>query len=841
MAEAIGFAILSATTAAEIGAVVGVSAATVASVTGSAVILAGSLAISALTAPDTRQKVAGQQFSVKQPLPSRRRAWGAIKLSGPFVAWDRAGGAMYTAIYLCEGPIGRFREFWLDDVKTALAAGSLVGVSGVKPWDDFVTIEARLGTASQPVVGLLQALSYWSSDYRLDGCAYVAMRAQSPPQKKFSERFPSGTWPSVRAVIEGARVRDVSDPAQTSDPNTWLWSDRAAPVIRDHITHPKWGMGVPDALIDDASFAAFGALCNETITAKDGTAYPRYYLGGTHDLATDPADTLQGMLDACDGRLYLTPAGRIGITGGRYIAPEVTIRQGDVTKVGQIRQGSGKRAAFNRLKISYVSPPHDFQQVEGDPWDDLAAQDEAGEILEADFARPWVQNHNQLRRLAKIHTARQNPRWRITGLVTNRGGLPALFEDTVQVDLPRYGIVGPFEVQRAVASGDGATCVFDLVSIDPTAWTFDPATEEGTAPPLPNVNVEAPLPTPQNLVVLVERRTVNGTTSAVFLRLVAAEPARSDLSLIGRYRRVGDTAWIDMAPEGENRASLVSSVLADGESYEAEGAIATYGRARQSDWTPAGGSPIQAIADTTAPAAPTYSSATLSGATATHAVRQSPSANARSVRLLRALGYGKVLADAAVIDTRNLGPNQELTLSDTIDLGFYQWWLRAANGSGALSDADGPRSLVRLLPADNLLTAPSDFANAAWTKTNTTAASSGTAPDGSPASLLSETTATGVHQVAQTVSGLTSSNRYRASIAVRASGRTRLSFVLADSSGSAFVAMVANLSAGTFTTTSAGSVVTAGACQRAPKSPQLWAFKIPWPAGSVRIGDQPAV
>ncbi|WP_348532360.1 hypothetical protein [Methylorubrum aminovorans] len=32
-----------------------------------------------------------------------------------------------------------------------------------------------------------------------------------------------------------------------------------------------------------------------------------------------------------------------------------------------------------------------------------------------------------------------------------------------------------------------------------------------------------------------------------------------------------------------------------------------------------------------------------------------------------------------------------------------------------------------------------------------------------------------------------------------------------------------------------------GVCQRAPKSPQLWAFKIPWPAGSVRIGDQPAV
>lgn len=30
-------------------------------------------------------------------------------------------------------------------------------------------------------------------------------------------------------------------------------------------------------------------------------------------------------------------------------------------------------------------------------------------------------------------------------------------------------------------------------------------------------------------------------------------------------------------------------------------------------------------------------------------------------------------------------------------------------------------------------------------------------------------------------------------------------------------------------------------CQRAPKSPHLWAFKIPYPAGSMVIGDQPAI
>lgn len=30
-------------------------------------------------------------------------------------------------------------------------------------------------------------------------------------------------------------------------------------------------------------------------------------------------------------------------------------------------------------------------------------------------------------------------------------------------------------------------------------------------------------------------------------------------------------------------------------------------------------------------------------------------------------------------------------------------------------------------------------------------------------------------------------------------------------------------------------------CQRAPKSPHLWAFKIPYPAGSIVIGDQPTI
>ena len=426
------------------------------------------------------------------------------------------------------------------------------------------------------------------------------------PEKFFQKVYESGSWPQPRAVLHASKVRNVNDPAQTSDPATWAWSDNAALCIRDFLTLPTGSMQVPEELIDDDSFRAMADLCAEPIVNRYGNTYPRYFLAGTYDLTDEPADVLQGMLDACDGRLFLTSDGKIGIAGGRYVPPDVTIGQGAVISIGSLEVGSGKRATFNRLKTSFVSWVHDYQQIEGEPWDDIDGQAEAGEILEQDFSRPWVSLHNQLRRLAKIHTAKQNPRFRIAGLVTGRSGLPALYEDVIRLDLPRYGINAVFRVERAVASGDGSTCTFDLASIDTTAWDFNAATEEGETPPLPNAEASPEeIPAPENLTVLVERRAVSGAVSAVFARLIAAEPDRADLSLIGRYRRVGDSAWLDMAAEGDNRASLISSVLADLENYEIEGATATYGRARQSAWVAASGSPVTATADPVAPSTPT--------------------------------------------------------------------------------------------------------------------------------------------------------------------------------------------------------------------------------------------
>lgn len=678
MVEAIGIAILSAVgTSAAVATTVGIAGVSIATIVGTTTILGGSLLLQTLTTPDTKQKVAAQQFSSKQSLPPRRRAYGTVMLAGPKVEYRSTGGKFYNAIYHCEGPIAAFQGYFLEDKRANLPEGSLGGSAGIAPWLGAVTLEGHLGGTDQAASTLLMQLGQWSADDRLRGCAYSVMVATAPPEKQFAKVYTSGTWPEHRVLIRASRVRNLNDPGQTNDPATWQWSDLASLCIRDLLTHPVWGMKVPADLIDEASFRAAANIDAQPVTNANGQVFPRYYLGGAFDLTDEPADVLQGMLDARDGRLYLTPEGKIGISGGVYVAPEVTLRDPQIISTGQVEIGSGKRAAFNRQKISFVSPPHDYQVIEGDPWEDLDGQAEAGEILEADFARPWVQNHNQLRRLAKINAARKNPQYRLTGFVTDRSGLPAVFEDTIRLVLTRYGIDAVFTVERAVAAGDGSICTFDLVSIDPAAFTFNAAAEEGIAPAIPGVDAAPALPpTPSNLTTLVERRAVSGGTNAVFVRLLAQEPARLDLSLIGQYRRVGDVAWMDMSPEGDNRASLISSVLADVERYEVQGALAGYGRATQSAWLAAAGSPIQAVADPSPPSAPFNLSAAVSGGTVTLTWQNGGSANVVAARLYR---------NGILFATLNTGPNIVMSAPDTPGAGSHTYVVRNVNASGVES------------------------------------------------------------------------------------------------------------------------------------------------------------
>lgn len=698
MIEAIGIAILSAVgTSAAVATTVGIAGVSLATIVGTTAILGGSLLISALTTPDTRQRVQAQQVATKQALPPRKRAYGTVMLAGPKIEEQSLNGRISVALYHVEGPIGGYLGYFLEDKRANLPEFSLGGFSGIAPYQNYVVLEGYLGTVDQAASGALMQFPQWTADDRLRGCAYSVMTAVAPPEKKYKNYFGSGRWPEHRVLIRASLVWNLNDPSQSEDPSTWKWSDNAALCIRDHLTHQTWGLKVPASVIDNASFAAKANLCNQPITNNNEEVYPRYYLGGAFDLTDEPADPLQGMLDAMDGYLYLTSEGKIGLGGGEYEPPDVSLVNPRIISIASLEVGSKKRASFNRLKTSFVSTFNDYQVTEGDPWEDLEGQALADEILEADFARPWVQNHNQLRRLAKIYTARQNPKYRISGMVLDRSGLPALFESTIHLRLDRYTIDAIFVISKAIASGDGSSCTFDMTSIDPTAFNFNSREEEGIEPARPGQTaIAAPPENPVDLEVSVERRAVSGDINATFLVLTADEPARQDLTLIGQYRQVGSTEWTAMNSDTDSRGRVISSVLVDGAEYEAQGAISSYGRAQQSAWLSTQPPTITAVADGTSTGAPDGFVVNGGAGEATGAFTAPNAPNYGSSRVFRSETPN--FSDADSLTEPFYGAaGQTFNFTDAnLSPGTYTYWVRAFNrsGFGDAASTAGPVTVV---------------------------------------------------------------------------------------------------------------------------------------------------
>lgn len=316
---------------------------------------------------------------------------------------------------------------------------------------------------------------------------------------------------------------------------------------------------------------------------------------------------------------------------------------------------------------------------------------------------------------------------------------------------------------------------------------------------------------PVALTVALDRAASSSGGVSVRLRMTSSVSLREGAFLVGRYRKVGDTPWIAMDRDSGDPFLVRSRELADAQNYEAQGAISTEGGGEVSAFLNASGSPILAVADASAPLAPRYISTTRTGIIVSHTFRQSASPNARTIELLRADGFGKVLADATVIPLGPYSPNQQDTYEDVFEYGYRQTWMQTKNGSGLVSPADGPKVMSKFDQAGNLTIAPNDISHTSWTKSNLDAAppvaGGPTGPDGALATLVTEKALAGSKSILWHATGLTSGKRFRAIYGIKPSGRTRGRLDLFDPANTGiYTRVVFNLGTGTL-----GAVATAGA------------------------------
>lgn len=682
----------------DVGARVGLDAATSIDIAKAALQLAVYAGLSYATRPDTPDPEAGK-VPLRQSMPPRVTAYGRCRLSGSYALFEAVANKSYDVIALHHGRVEAIERFFLhDDEVFPLANGTIDTDAFPDNRYGFghVKIETRLGAVPETpyaeAVTALSASNIWTADHRGDGVASLYLRAESGKLNAFPKDFPNGL-PLPSVIGRWACVYDWRDPSQDiDDPSTWKASLNPAVCLADYVTSADHGMGEPWEQRIAPRLAAWTAAANacDALVAKIGGTEKRYEVGGFFTHATAPVEVIRQLTAACDGWLCPAGDGSLIFKAGVYEAPTLTLTDDHVLDL-VVDRFTPDEEAVNELVVSYTSEAHDFTTVEADPWRDEADILARGRERSAPAALPWVPRHTQARRLAKRLMSRQGAELR-GQCRTNLYGLNLLGERYVRLQLSDLDCTADIvvEVTRLEFDLVRMGVVFDWVLADPNIDAWNPATEEGFAPGAPDRPAPTALAAP---TISTAVGFFSGGDAAPRVRVTLPEPGRADLIYAIRWRVAGGVAWVETTAEDATPGagvSLETGVVPADASIEVQTAYLT-GSGAQSPW-----SAISTVSTSTAalaPAPPTDLAAAPGTGEATISWRNPTSTNLAAVRIYR--GTTTTFADAVQIGTDRpaaLGALDDVTHAGLTAGTTYRWWITAVSASGVESAPAGPVS-----------------------------------------------------------------------------------------------------------------------------------------------------
>ncbi len=166
---------------------------------------------------------------------------------------------LYIAGVVCEGEIEEIEEIYIDDKRVYFDGDLDDGVIREVEEDDInfykgsshIQIQAFYGTDDQIASSILTTSLNWTSNHRLRGVCYLALRL-----KWNSNIFSS--IPDIKVILKGKKVYDPRDA-------TTKYSQNSALVLLDYLRNTRYGKGLPDDAFEP-NFASFQTSANEADT-----------------------------------------------------------------------------------------------------------------------------------------------------------------------------------------------------------------------------------------------------------------------------------------------------------------------------------------------------------------------------------------------------------------------------------------------------------------------------------------------------------------------------------------------------------------------------------------------
>ncbi len=305
-------------------------------------------------------------------------------------------------------------------------------------------VSRRLGTTTQQAhPDLLAQSANWTGAHRLQGVAYLYVRLEFD-----ADAFPNGE-PQISCVAQGKKL---FNPAT----GTTAFSSNPALVLRDYLTNSDYGLGCSADEIDDTTFIAAAAVCDETVSLLAGGTEKRYTVNGSFATDVAPEVVINDIVRSMAGSLWYAQ-GKFRVKAGAFTAPVLALTEDDNRSNLQIKTRHSRNEGFNAVTGKYrgEETSHettDFRKVVSTTF----LQVDNNEESIADITLPFTATSTMAQRIAKIMLFRNREQLQLSG---------------------RFG-VRAFKVQVGdIITYTNAHLGFTAKTFEVTAWKFMPAND----------------------------------------------------------------------------------------------------------------------------------------------------------------------------------------------------------------------------------------------------------------------------------------------------------------------------------------------------------------------------
>lgn len=457
------------------------------------------------------------KIPVQQSVPPRGFVYGQARIAGAVLCYEEKDGDLFYIAAIASHEITSFDQFYLHEDRVAIDSDGVVSTidkDDGRYQDGNISLYMRTGedpstAITEFVTGL--GTSVWDSSHRGDGIALIGMICQRVEKQQFQKTYPFGA-PRPSVVVKGAKVWDFRDSGQDPEnPATWEYSENAALILAHFECFNEFGprRDYTKAIVPVQSDWELAAdICDEN-QALDYTSgsEKRYHIGGYATTENEPKAVRAMILMACDGWFVERGDGAIVLTVGKFPtdpddATEVPVITDDDIIGFHVQNGVADEEVVNRLLVRFSSPDHDYNPIECDPFDDDTDQLARGKVREQTYDVTWAQSFTHARRLGKREMFRQSQRKR---------GYLDLKLSAINSAYKRWS-----KIESTVIPGlngvfiENRSCRFNLMQggfrmdfliTDNSIDTWDPATDEGTEPTIPDEEISV-LPVPANVVAI---------------------------------------------------------------------------------------------------------------------------------------------------------------------------------------------------------------------------------------------------------------------------------------------------------------------------------------------------